>query len=320
MPQPAPVDILDLHPPEQNVTKEVLAGLRGSPRRLNCMLFYDERGSQLFDDITELPEYYQTRTERQILADMIPHLDRVLGRDLILIEYGSGSSDKTDLLLAGLDVTSYVPIDISRWYLETAAERLLDQFDDFSVHPVLADYNQPISLPDAPGKTRVGFFPGSTIGNFSREQAARFLKRAADTLGPGGHLIVGADLVKDPAVLHAAYNDASGTTAAFNLNLLRRLNEDLDADFDLDAWYHYAPYNLAERRIEMHLVSGATQDVTVAGERFHFDRGESIWTESSHKFTRRAFAELAGGAGFEVLSVTTDEDELFSVQLLKRKA
>jgi len=310
------LDILDLHPPEQNITEQVLAGLAKQQPTLPCMLFYDERGSQLFDDITALDEYYQTRTERQILKNALPDLDATLGRDLTLVEYGSGSSDKTRHLLEGLDVTTYVPIDISRWYLETAAERLREQFEALTIAPVLADYNQDLRLPDAAGENRAAFFPGSTLGNFSRPQAVQFLKRAADLLGEGGHLILGVDLKKDPAILHAAYSDAAGTTAPFNLNLLRRLNDELDADFYLDRWDHYAPLNLIDGRIEMHLVSAADQTVSVADISFEFERGQSIWTESSFKYTQRQITRLAGEAGFDVRQTWTDEKALFTVQLL----
>lgn len=312
----SPIDILDLHPPEQNIAEQVLTGLAQEQPTLPCMLFYDERGSQLFDDITELDEYYQTRTERQILKDAMGDLDDALGQDLTLVEYGSGSSDKTRHLLEGLDVSTYVPIDISRWYLETAAERLQQQFDGLVIAPVLADYNQDLRLPDAAGDNRAAFFPGSTLGNFSRPQAVSFLKRAADLLGAGGHLIIGVDLKKDPAVIHAAYNDAAGTTADFNLNLLRRLNAELEGDFDLDRWYHYAPLNLVDGRIEMHLVSASDQTVHVGGRAFEFERGQSIWTESSHKYTQGQINRLAGEAGFDVQQTWMDENALFTVQLL----
>ena len=317
-PSPRPIDILDLHPPAQNVADLVLAGLRADPPTLPCMLFYDEEGSQLFDQICDLPEYYPTRTERGILQDAAADLADLLGTGVTLVEYGSGSSDKTGILLGALDLAAYVPIDISRWYIETSAKRLAGRWPGLTILPVVADYNQTLRLPEAaPAGNLAAFFPGGTLGNFRPDDAVAFLKRAAGLLGVGGHLIVGFDRKKDPAVLHAAYNDAGGTTAAFNLNLLRRLNRDLDADFDLAYWHHCAPCRFDRGRIEMHLVSGRDQTVTVAGETFTFTQGQGLRTELSHKYSPADADRLFGAAGFETRRTWSDEQGRFAVRLLR---
>ena len=297
---------------------EVTAGLAADRPTLPCKLFYDETGSRLFDQITEQPEYYPTRAELSILSDCRGELAEAVGAGVTLIEYGSGNPTKIELLLGGLDVAAYVPIDISRYYLETAAERLAELHPKLAVRPVLADYNQVVPLPhDLPGGPRVGFFPGGTIGNFTRENAAWFLSRVAKTLGPGGFLVLGADRPKDPAILHAAYNDAAGVTAAFNLNLLHRLNRELDAGFTVDRWRHYALYNPGQARIEMHLVTVADETVTVAGREFAFAEGDSIHTENSCKYTPARLGELAKRSGFALRRQWTDADKLFGVYLLQ---
>lgn len=313
------LEIRDLHPPRGDVKAEVLAGLGADPPQLPCKLFYDEAGSRLFEEITRQPEYYQTRTESRILQDCASELAELVGKGVTLVEYGSGSSTKTQQLLERLNVAAYVPIDISRWYLETSAQRLSERYPDLPICPVIADYQQAIQLDEAEATDSncVGFFPGSTIGNFDPDEAVAFLERLACTLGPRGHLVIGVDLRKDPRRLHAAYNDAAGVTAAFNLNILSRLNHELGADFDLDAWVHYAPYNPLLGRVEMHLIALRDQSVSLAGTAFDFDRGTGIHTENSYKYTRRSFAKLAARAGFDVQQVWTDDEGLFSVQLLR---
>lgn len=308
---------LELSPPGLALRDEVLTGLMRDPPSLPCKLFYDEAGSQLFERITRLPEYYQTRTELSILQSCSAELDEALGPDIALIEYGSGSSTKTRLLLEALDVASYVPIDISRWSLATAAATLRADFPGLRVHPVTADYTQGIRLPaELNGRRRVGFFPGGTIGNFTPDEAVAFLARMARMLGRGGRLIIGVDLKKDPALLRAAYNDAAGITAQFNLNMLRRLNRELGANFDLSAWRHYAFYEPTLGRIQMHLVSMRPQVVEVAGHTFEFQEGQSIHTENSYKYTPAEFAALVGEAGFGLERVWMDERRLFGVWLL----
>ena len=319
MPQAAAVPILDLEPPVADVTAEVIAGLSARPQpTLPAKLFYDERGSKLFEEICDLPEYYPTRTEVAILNACRSELADVIGENATIVEFGSGSTRKVRLLLEAVDVAAYVPVDISRWYLEEAASELNRDWPELLVRPVLADYAQEVPLPDdLPDGPRLGFFPGGTIGNFRPHEAVEFLSRVARTLGPGGRLVVGFDLRKDPAVLHAAYNDRAGVTGAFNLNVLRRLNAEVDADFDLAAWHHYAPFVPGLGRIEMHLVAASDQRVHIDGRAFTFERGTSLRTELSHKFTAGGFATLAAEAGFRVERRWTDPSDLFCVALLR---
>lgn len=299
---------------------DLLAGLARRPRSIAPKYFYDARGSELFDRICALPEYYPTRTELDILGECAGQIAARIGRDTDLIEFGAGSLTKVQRLLDALDAHAarprYIPIDISGQHLEDAAQALRGRYPGLEVLPVTADYTQPFALPEpAPGRRRVGFFPGSTVGNFSRDEALEFLRQAARRLR-GGHLLIGVDLVKEPALLHAAYNDAAGVTADFNLNLLRRANQELGADFDLEGFAHYAPYDPVRQRVEMHLVSRRRQTVTVAGQRFAFDEGESLHTENSHKFTVEGFQALAGQAGFRPEATWTDARRLFSVHWL----
>lgn len=295
----------------------LLDGLAQSPKTLPAALFYDDRGSKLFDAITELPEYYQTRTERSILERVAPELRDDLGDDLELVEFGAGSSEKTETLLRELDVRTYVPIDVSKYYLDSSAARLRKTFPDLTVRPVLADYTHRVKLDPVSAKTRVGFFPGGTIGNYHPAEAARFLQRAARMLGPGGAFILGVDLLKDPVRLHDAYNDAAGVTADFNRNILRHLNVKHGANFDLDHWYHYALFDPKTSRIEMHLVSDRAQVVEVAGRSIRFRAFETIWTESSYKYSEAMLGELAAKGGFRVEEFWSDDEDLFSVSLLR---
>jgi dimethylhistidine N-methyltransferase len=298
---------------------EVLAGLRSDPKQVPCKYLYDERGSQLFEDITRLPEYYPTDTEISILerqaADMAEHL----GRRCLLIEFGSGSSLKTRILLDELvEPAGYVPIDISQEHLLASAAELHARYPDLEILPVSADYMQEVEIPVTriePARRDV-FFPGGTIGNFHRDEAVDFLQRKAQLVGAGGGLLLGVDLKKDPAVLERAYDDSQGVTARFDLNLLARLNRELDADFDLDRFRHRASWNETYGRVEMHLDSLADQVVRVAGEEIRFRDGESIWTESSYKYRIDDFHALAAEAGFVPDSVWTDDRDLFSVHLL----
>ena len=305
--------------------RDLLAGLAETHRNVPPKYFYDAAGSALFDRICELPEYYPTRTELKILAERAPEIAAQIGPNAELVEFGAGSLTKVRLLFDAFSADEaprrYVPIDISGEHLESAAERLRADYPAMTVQPIVADYTMPLVLPatGAGVGQRVGFFPGSTIGNFKSDEALGFLQLAARLLRGGG-MLVGVDLVKDPATLHAAYNDAEGVTAAFNLNLLRRANRELDADFDLDGFGHYAFYNPLQKRIEMHLVSRRAQTVHVAGERFSFDEGETIHTENSHKFTIEGFRALASRAGFRPGPVWTDADNLFSVHWLQAPA
>jgi dimethylhistidine N-methyltransferase len=302
----------------RDFAEEVLAGLSRTPKALPCRFFYDARGSELFEQITWLPEYYLTRTEIALLEAHGAEIAAMAGPDACLIEFGSGSSRKTDLLIEAMPgLAAYVPIDISHAALAGAAARLSKRFPDLRIVPVHADFASLAALPATVGAgRRLGFFPGSTIGNFERDEATRFLRRTARLLGPDSVLIVGADLDKSPDVLLPAYDDASGVTAAFNLNLLARINRELDADFDLGRFAHEAIYNPQQSRIEIYLRSREAQTVTVAGKTFCFGEGERIHTENSHKYSVQGFAALAAEAGWTSRAAWTDGGGLFCIHAL----
>jgi dimethylhistidine N-methyltransferase len=313
----ARVHFHDFHPAPADLRAEVLSGLALKQKRLSPKLFYDARGSKLFDRICELPEYYPTRTEIGILERDGAEMAALLGRDALLLELGSGSSKKIRVLLSALRPAVYMPVDISREHLLESAESLAAAFPGLDVHAVCADYSVPFELPvDDHDHPRAAFFPGSSIGNFEPAEAERFLKRVAGILGPGARLLIGVDLVKERRTLEAAYNDAAGVTAAFNLNLLERVNRELGGTFDLDGFRHEAFFNETDSRIEMHLMSTRGQMVEVAGERFAFAEGESIHTECSYKYSIERFQALAGRAGYEPERVWTDPRSLFSVHCL----
>lgn len=315
------VRFFDYHPTQADVREEVLQGLEQCPKRLPPKLFYDQHGSRLFDAITELPEYYPTRTEIAILREHGPEMADRLGRENVLIELGSGSSLKIQTLLAVLEPAVYVPVDISKEHLLESAHALAARFPKLSIRAACADYSGPFRLPLEPGWSRLAaFFPGSSIGNFDPPDARRLLERVAAVLGPGGKLLIGVDLRKDTQILNAAYNDAQGVTADFNLNLLTRINRELGADFDLDAYAHKAFFDDRKGRIEMHLVSLADQVVRVAGQTIRFGRGETIHTESSYKYAIADFQGLARDAGYTSEQVWTDPGELFSVHCLRVNA
>ncbi len=310
--------LADLSPERAIMYKEVVAGLQSAPKTLPSKYFYDRSGSQLFEQITELEEYYPTRTELGIMQSALLEIVAHMGPRCQLIEYGSGGSKKTRLLLDALpDLAAYVPIDISKEYLFQSAHALVAAYPRLEIYPLSVDYTSDFTLPTPvrPVARRVAYFPGSTIGNFDRPQALKFLQRIA-RLSQGGDLLIGVDLKKDPAILHRAYNDRQDVTAQFNLNLLARLNAELQADFKLHQFAHYAFYHPIEGRIEMHLVSLKAQLVQLAGLEIPFQEGESIWTESSYKYTPAGFAQLAKAAGFTVKQVWTDPQQLFSVQYL----
>jgi dimethylhistidine N-methyltransferase len=293
-------------------------GMRSAPKSVPCKYFYDETGSDLFDRICTLPEYYQTRTEMALLARHAKEFASLIGPKAELIEFGAGALKKVRILLDALEApAAYIPIDISGEYLASVCAALDRDYPKLLLRPIVGDFTRPFALPTPALGTerRVGFFPGSTIGNFRPEEAVSLLKTAAGIL-KGGGLLIGADLVKDPAILHAAYNDAEGVTAAFNKNLLVRANNELDADFDLDAFAHYACYNPLAARIEMYLVSLKDQRVRAAGEEFVFAAGEAVHTEDSHKYAIASFQALARAAGFTPAACWTDPDNLFSVHWL----
>lgn len=299
---------------------DVLGGLRSSPKRLSPRYFYDEHGSQLFERICAVPEYYVTRTETAILQTHAPQIASVVGEDTLLVELGSGASTKTRLLLDQLPrLAGYVPVDISRSHLLEAARRVAEAYPQLEVQPVCADFTQPFSLPNiqrTPARVVV-FFPGSTIGNFDTPEAIELLWTMRDTAGPAGGLLIGYDLVKDRGILERAYNDAGGVTAAFNLNVLARLNRELDADFDLQGFRHEARWQADASRVEMHLVSLHAQEISIAGESIAFAAGEHLVTEHCHKYTRESFARLAGAAGWQVRDTWTDRQGYFNVQYLQ---
>lgn len=310
--------ILDLAPPLADFRAETLAGLAGRPKSLPSKFFYDEAGSKLFERICNLPEYYLTRTELAILRQHARDIARCVGPNVEVIEYGSGSGIKTRLLLRALeDPAGYWPIEISEAALRHSCSRLRQEFPSLHLRPVLADFSQPVDLPLASqsGRARLVFFPGSTLGNFSPGDARQLLASTSRLVGPGGFLVLGADRRKHPARLHAAYNDAAGVTAEFNLNLLRRINRELDADFQVERFAHYAFFEPRHGRIEMHLVSLADQVVEVAGEAIPFAAGESIRTEYSHKYTLQDLEALADSAGFHIQASWTDPAGDFFVQV-----
>lgn len=318
----APAEASGSEAADADFTRTVLEGLRRTPKALPPKLLYDARGSQLFDRICEVEEYYPTRTELAILAERAAEIGELAGPRAVLVEFGSGSSLKVRLVLDELfDPAAYIPIDISAEHLQAAAEALREDYPDMPVLPVAADFTQPIPLPEvAGGGRRLGFFPGSTIGNFERADAEEFLARARQLLGRGAALLIGVDLKKDEAVLNAAYNDAEGVTAAFNLNLLERINREAGADFDIAAFAHRAFYNGEKGRVEMHLESRRDQSVNVAGETFALAAGETIHTECSYKYSPDEFAKLAGRAGWRPLRQWTDAQALFSVWFLEDPA
>lgn len=306
-------------PPEPSLAAEVLRGLQSARKTLPPKLFYDAAGAELFERICQQPEYYPTRSELEILEARAPEVAALVGPRCALIEYGSGAGVKVTLLLDAMDrPAAYVPIDISREQLAEVASDLAAAYPDVAVRPLYGDYGQSLELPPLPaGARRVGFFPGSTIGNFHPAEATAFLRRIRRTVGPDGALILGVDRRKDPAVLDAAYNDAAGVTAAFNLNLLARLNRELGADFDLECFAHRAFFNADASRIEMHVVSLADQVVRVAGTRIGFEAGETIWTESSYKYDEARLDAVVGSAGFRVRERWTDGGGRFWVVFLE---
>jgi len=310
----------DLAPGEESFRDAVLKGLGRARKAIPCKFFYDARGSALFEEICRLPEYYPTRTEIAILEENAGEIASQMGPHCRIIEFGSGASQKARILLQALDrPAAYVPVDISRELLREAAAALAEDFPELPVIAVCADYTGPFPLPPLPSPSgkRVGFFPGSTIGNFEPEAAARFLANCARILGPGGEMLIGVDLKKDTEILEAAYNDRAGVTAAFNLNLLERINRELDGDLDLDLFEHVAFYNKTEGRVEIYVRSLADQEAAIAGRHIAFAAGELIHTEYSYKYTVPEFRALAAPAGFRPVDTWTDPAELFSVHYFR---
>lgn len=298
--------------------QDVTEGLSKPQKELPSKYFYDERGSELFEEICRLDEYYLTRAELELMETHIEEICDTLGTNILLAELGSGSSRKTRLLLKQLgQLAAYVPVDISANFLNQAAENLRKEFPDLTIHPVAADYTKPFPVPHREKATRmVLYFPGSTIGNFTPERAKKFLSRMAELLEQDDGFLIGADRVKDINILEAAYNDSKEVTAQFNLNLLKRINRELGADFDLERFEHYAKFNREKSRIEMHLRSLNEQSVTVAGETFYFKEGETIHTENSHKYSLESFSELVSDH-FSIQKTWSDQNNFFSVYYLE---
>lgn len=302
-------------PSSREMLDDVLGGLRDTPKTLPAKLFYDERGAQLFDEITTLDEYYLTRSELAILRAHAADIARLAGPDVALIEYGSGAGVKVRLLLDALErPAAYVPIDISAEQLSRVAEQLQGEYPDVDVRPVAADYTHPIQLPPMRSHARrLAFFPGSTIGNFHPAEATAFLGRVRRVVGANGALVLGVDRRKNADVLEAAYDDRRCVTAEFNRNVLRRINRELGADFDLEKFRHRAFFNDDASRIEMHLESLERQCVNVGGVRIPFNAGETIWTESSYKYDERQLSAVVNAAGFRVEQLWTDTGNRFWV-------
>jgi dimethylhistidine N-methyltransferase len=321
MPDGSPFAFHDLAPGEDSFRDAVLAGLSAKPKSLPCKFFYDQRGSALFEAICETPEYYLTRTELGILEAHAGDIAARAGPHCRLIELGSGASRKVRLLLDALEAPlAYVPVDISRDFLREAAAKIAADFPHLEVIAVCADYTRPFALPrlsGPPGK-RLGFFPGSTIGNFEPDAVVAFLSHCGQLLGPGAEMLIGADVKKDKAVLDAAYNDSEGLNAAFNLNLLHRISKELDSDIAIDDFAHVAFYNPDEGRVELYIKSLKDQTAVIAGRRFSFTAGEMIHTENSYKYAIPQFHALAARAGFRALDTWTDPEGKFSVYYLRR--
>jgi dimethylhistidine N-methyltransferase len=313
--------VLDLKPRVEDFAAAAVAGLAAQPKAIAPKFFYDSRGSDFFNRICETPEYYVTRTELRMLDDLGPEIAALAGPAASVIEFGCGSSDKIRRLLAALDAPAdYVAIDISYDQLLASAEEIALEHPDVNVSAICADFSQAFSLPpefcDGDGR-RLAFFPGSTIGNQTPEEAEQFLRLVRAVVGEGGALLIGVDLKKDEAVLNRAYNDAAGETAGFNLNLLHRMRDELGAEVDPQTFDHKAFFNAALGRIEMHLVSRAAQTVRLSGQDFAFAAGETIHTECSYKYELEEFAALTRRAGFSVRRSWTDADRLFSIHFLE---
>jgi dimethylhistidine N-methyltransferase len=315
-PQRIHAALVETAPGKSGFLMETIAGLSGSPLTLPCKFFYDERGAQLFQKICELPEYYITRTELQILRLYSAEMASALGEKIELIGLGTGAGTKTRILLEELhDPAVYIPIDISNEQLHKSTARFQQMFPDLEILPIAADYLEPFELP-LPRKLSarsIVYFPGSTIGNFEPNAATEFLRRLVDLCGENGGLLIGVDLQKDRRIIEAAYNDSHGITAEFNLNLLVRANRELGADFDLNTWRHRALYNSSKGRIEMYLVSKRDQRVHIEDREFDFAASERILTEYSYKYTPEGFAAIAHNAGFQFEKLWTDDARLLGV-------
>jgi dimethylhistidine N-methyltransferase len=311
-------EFFDLEPSTDAMREEVIAGLRSHPKHIAPKFFYDEQGSELFEAITRLPEYYLTRTEMALFDRHEERIAQAMGGGGCLVEYGSGSSAKIRKLLKNVRPTAYVPVDISRDHLQDSSRQLHDDFPWLQIYPVCADFTKTFALPErVHGLSKVGFFPGSSIGNFRPAEAVEFLVNVIRTLGPRGRFLVGVDTKKSTEALEAAYNDSQGLTARFNENMLLHLNVKLQANFVVDQFTHQARYNEDEGCIQMFLESNVAQIATVAGQQIHFAKGETVHTENSYKYHPAEFETLVAEAGFQVKDLWTDERGWFGVYLLE---
>lgn len=316
----AAVQFHDYAPQHGDFLTDVLAGFSVNPKSISPKYFYDRRGSELFDEICKQPEYYPTRTEISILQSNANEIAELIGSDCLLVELGSGASEKVRLLFESLEPVSYMGVDISREFLLKSTQRLAQDYPWLEVHAVCADFSHQLSLPEHPhSRNLVAFYPGSSIGNFEPKQAVCFLKQLSRALGNGGKLLIGVDLKKDKRVLDAAYNDAAKITEAFNLNLAHRVRDELNSDIDPECFHHHAFYNVEQGRVEMHLVSERDQTINICDNVFTLDRNESIHTENSYKYHIDEFEALALSANFTVDNVWTDPEQLFSVQLMSTR-
>ena len=314
---PALAKAHDFDEPTAVFARDVIDDLSQHPKRLSPKYFYDATGSELFEQITLLPEYYPTRTELTILRDRSRAISAIVPEGAALVEFGAGATTKVRLLLNECSLGAYVPVDISGDFLTAQADALRTDFPGLDVHPVTADFTAPFALPEAiSAMPKVGFFPGSTLGNFEPHEACAFLRSARGILGNGARMVIGVDLEKDERVLYDAYNDAAGVTARFNLNVLHRINRELGGNFDTSAFTHRAIYNRDRHRIEMHLISKKALTARVLGRNFSFRPGESIHTESSYKYSLERFTALARGSGWTPLESWTDAERMFSVHAL----
>jgi len=306
---------------QDDFATEVLNGLSRRPRAIPCRFLYDARGSELFEQITELEEYYPTRTEIGLLERHAGDIAEMAGQDVAIVEFGSGSSRKTEILIAALaQLSAYVAIDISAAALSEAATRLRGRFPDLDIITVTGDFNERIDMPSRLARTpKLGFFPGSTIGNLGKDEAVGFLKTARELLGKDGALLIGVDLKKDESILVPAYDDSEGVTAAFNMNLLTRINRELDGSFNLAKFAHEAIYNAEAGRMEIYITSQEDQEVSVLGQAFAFTRGERIHTENSHKYALEDITALAEAAGWSHTRAWVDDDDLFSLNMLTQR-
>ena len=312
--------LADAHLPDEQTStfaRDAIGDLSQHPKRLSPKYFYDATGSELFEAITRLPEYYPTRTELKILRDHGSEIAATIPNGAALVEFGAGATTKVRLLLETCAFGAYVPVDISGDFLKAQADALRKDFPALSVYPVAADFTAPFALPDAvKAMPKVGFFPGSTLGNFEPHEACAFLRSAGEILGKDARMVIGVDLEKDERVLYDAYNDAAGVTARFNLNVMVRINRELGGNFDTNAFMHRAIYNRDRHRIEMHLISKKAQTVRVLGRSFSFRAGETIHTENSYKYSLERFTALARGSGWTALESWTDPAGMFSVHAL----